>query len=206
MDALSVRELSKVYHGGVKALDGVSFSVGESDFYALLGPNGAGKSTTIGIIAGLVKKTSGTVSVFGRDLDRSTMAAKSLIGLVPQDFDFSQFDKVLDVVVNQAGLYGMRRTLARQRAEQILRRVELWEKRDAETRELSGGMKRRLAVIRAMLHDSDCVILDEPFTGLDDEARAKTISFIRARLNGRLLIVTSHDERGLDDLSVVNID
>ena len=193
MDALSVRELSKVYHGGVKALDGVSFSVGEGDFYALLGPNGAGKSTTIGIVAGLVRKTSGTVSVFGRDLDRSTMAAKSLIGLVPQDFDFSQFDKVLDVVVNQAGLYGMRRTLARQRAEQILRRVELWEKRDAETRELSGGMKRRLLIARALAHSPKLLILDEPTAGVDINVRRATWDLLRLiNRSGTAIILTTH--------------
>ena len=193
MDALSVRELSKVYHGGVKALDGVSFSVGEGDFYALLGPNGAGKSTTIGIVAGLVRKTSGTVSVFGRDLDRSTMAAKSLIGLVPQDFDFSQFDKVLDVVVNQAGLYGMRRTLARQRAEQILRRVELWEKRNAETRELSGGMKRRLLIARALAHNPKLLILDEPTAGVDINVRRATWDLLRLiNRSGTAIILTTH--------------
>ena len=193
MDALSVRELSKVYHGGVKALDGVSFSVGEGDFYALLGPNGAGKSTTIGIVAGLVRKTSGTVSVFGRDLDRSTMAAKSLIGLVPQDFDFSQFDKVLDVVVNQAGLYGMRRALARQRAEQILKRVELWEKRDAETRELSGGMKRRLLIARALAHNPKLLILDEPTAGVDINVRRATWDLLRLiNRSGTAIILTTH--------------
>ena len=191
MDALSVRELSKVYKGGVKALDGVSFSVGESDFYALLGPNGAGKSTTIGIIAGLVKKTSGTVSVFGRDLDRSTMAAKSLIGLVPQDFDFSQFDRVFDVVVNQAGLYGMRRALARQRAEQILKR--LWEKRDAETRELSGGMKRRLLIARALAHNPKLLILDEPTAGVDINVRRATWDLLRLiNRSGTAIILTTH--------------
>ena len=178
MDALSVRELSKVYHGGVKALDGVSFSVGEGDFYALLGPNGAGKSTTIGIVAGLVRKTSGTVSVFGRDLDRSTI---------------SQFDKVLDVVVNQAGLYGMRRTLARQRAEQILRRVELWEKRDAETRELSGGMKRRLLIARALAHSPKLLILDEPTAGVDINVRRATWDLLRLiNRSGTAIILTTH--------------
>ena len=193
MDALSVRELSKVYKGGVKALDGVSFSVGEGDFYALLGPNGAGKSTTIGIIAGLVRKTSGTVSVFGRDLDSGTMAAKSLIGLVPQDFDFSQFDRVFDVVVNQAGLYGMRRTLARQRAEQILRRVELWEKRDAETRELSGGMKRRLLIARALAHNPKLLILDEPTAGVDINVRRATWDLLRLiNRSGTAIILTTH--------------
>ena len=193
MDALSVRELSKVYKGGVKALDGVSFSVGEGDFYALLGPNGAGKSTTIGIIAGLVRKTSGTVSVFGRDLDSSTMAAKSLIGLVPQDFDFSQFDRVFDVVVNQAGLYGMRSALARQRAEQILRRVELWEKRNAETRELSGGMKRRLLIARALAHNPKLLILDEPTAGVDINVRRATWDLLRLiNRSGTAIILTTH--------------
>ncbi len=171
MQALTIQGLHKVYAGGVEALKGIDLSVEQGDFYALLGPNGAGKSTTIGIISSLVNKSSGSVRVFGYDIDSQLELAKSQIGLVPQEFNFSQFEKVLQIVVNQAGFYGVPRPLAYQRAEKYLKQLDLWDKRDKQARTLSRGMKRRLMIARALMHEPKLLILDEPTAGVDIEIR-----------------------------------
>ena len=171
MKALEISELRKVYRGGFEALKGIDLVVEEGDFYALLGPNGAGKSTTIGIISSLVNKTSGSVKVFGYDLDTQLTELKRQIGLVPQEFNFNQFETVRQIVVNQAGYYGVPRKLAYQRAEKYLSQLGLWDKRDEPARSLSGGMKRRLMIARALLHEPKLLILDEPTAGVDIELR-----------------------------------
>ena len=193
MKALTIRALCKTYHGGVEALKGIDLEVEEGDFYALLGPNGAGKSTTIGIISSLVNKSSGTVQVFGFDIDSQLELAKSQIGLVPQEFNFSQFEKVEQIVVNQAGLYGVPRELAYQRAEKYLKQLDLWEKRHVQARALSGGMKRRLMIARALMHEPRLLILDEPTAGVDIEIRRSMWSFLQ-ELNrqGVTIILTTH--------------
>ncbi|TAN49853.1 MAG: ABC transporter ATP-binding protein [Methylococcaceae bacterium] len=193
MQALSLRHLRKTYKNGITALNGIDLDVDEGDFFALLGPNGAGKSTTISIIASLVTKTAGTVSVFGYDLDRQRDLAKSCIGLVPQEINFSQFEKVFDIVVNQAGYYGIPRRLAMQRAEQYLRQLSLWDKRDTASRQLSGGMKRRLMIARALVHQPRLLILDEPTAGVDIEIRRSMWDFLR-QINraGTTIILTTH--------------
>ena len=165
--ALAVAALVKTYRGGLQALKGVDLRVDAGDFFALLGPNGAGKSTLIGIIASLVTKTSGQVRVFGHDLDQDPEAVKSCIGLVPQEFNFNLFLPAGEVVVNQAGYYGIPRREARVRAERYLRQLDLWERRDTEMRRLSGGMKRRLMIARALVHEPRLLILDEPTAGVD---------------------------------------
>ena len=191
--ALSIRQLTKTYANGFKALDGIDLEVAEGDFFALLGPNGAGKSTTIGIISTLVNKSSGSVSVFGHDLDRDPYALKRCLGVVPQEFNFSQFEKVFDIVVTQAGYYGIPLKLARQRAEQYLQQLGLWEKRDVPARMLSGGMKRRLMIARALIHEPRLLILDEPTAGVDIELRRSMWSFL-SELNdkGITIILTTH--------------
>ncbi len=191
--ALSIRQLTKTYANGFKALDGIDLEVAEGDFFALLGPNGAGKSTTIGIISTLVNKSSGSVSVFGHDLDRDPYALKRCLGLVPQEFNFSQFEKVFDIVVTQAGYYGIPLKLARQRAEYYLQQLGLWEKRDVPARMLSGGMKRRLMIARALIHEPRLLILDEPTAGVDIELRRSMWSFL-SELNdkGITIILTTH--------------
>jgi ABC-2 type transport system ATP-binding protein len=167
--------------------------VRKGDFFALLGPNGAGKSTTIGIITGLVNKTSGRVRVFGHDLDADLETAKTYIGLVPQEINFSQFETVLDIVVNQAGYYGIDRPLARQRAEKYLQQLGLWKKRHDRSRTLSGGMKRRLMIARALLHEPRLLILDEPTAGVDIELRRSTWAFLKAiNAQGTTIILTTH--------------
>ncbi len=190
--ALTINKLEKRY-GGAQALKGISFSVQQGEFLALLGPNGAGKSTTIGIICGLVNKTGGTVSVFGHDIDRDFPRAKKQVGLVPQEFNFSQFEKVYDVVVTQAGYYGIPASVASARAEHYLKRLGLWEKRDAQTRMLSGGMKRRLMIARALVHEPKLLILDEPTAGVDIELRRSMWEFLR-EINraGTTIILTTH--------------
>jgi ABC-2 type transport system ATP-binding protein len=193
MHALSLKQLVKTYDNGVQALKGIDLAVEEGDFFALLGPNGAGKTTAIGIVCSLVKKTSGRVEVFGHDVDRELEAAKSCLGVVPQEINFNQFEKVLTILVNQAGFYGLPRRLARERAEFWLRELQLWDKRDAVSRSLSGGMKRRLMIARALLHEPRLLILDEPTAGVDIEVRRSMWDFLR-RINsqGTTIILTTH--------------
>nr|WP_314494031.1 ABC transporter ATP-binding protein [uncultured Pseudomonas sp.] len=191
--ALSIRQLTKTYGNGFQALSGIDLDVAEGDFFALLGPNGAGKSTTIGILSTLVNKTSGTVNVFGHDLDREPAALKRNLGVVPQEFNFNQFEKTFDIVVTQAGYYGIKPALAKERAEQYLTQLGLWDKRDVPSRSLSGGMKRRLMIARALIHEPRLVILDEPTAGVDIELRRSMWSFL-TELNqkGVTIILTTH--------------
>ena len=164
--ALELKQLKKTYPGGVQALRGIDLQVEAGDFYALLGPNGAGKSTTIGIISSLVNKTSGEVNVFGYDLQKDVVNAKRQLGLVPQEFNFNPFETVQQIVVNQAGYYGVERKEAIVRSEKYLKQLDLWEKRNERARMLSGGMKRRLMIARALMHEPKLLILDEPSMGL----------------------------------------
>lgn len=191
--ALSIRQLSKTYNNGFQALKGIDLDVAEGDFFALLGPNGAGKSTTIGILSTLVNKTSGQVSVFGHDLDRDPAALKRCLGVVPQEFNFGQFEKVFDILVTQAGYYGIPSKVAKERAEKYLTELGLWEKRNNASRELSGGMKRRLMIARALVHEPRLLILDEPTAGVDIELRRSMWSFL-TQLNeqGISIILTTH--------------
>jgi ABC-2 type transport system ATP-binding protein len=194
MDALRLENLRKTYpKNGVEALKGIDLAVEEGDFFALLGPNGAGKTTTIGIITSLVNKTSGKVIVFGHDMDSHREAAKSCIGVVPQEVNLSMFEKVLDIVVNQAGYYGVPARLARQRAEKYLQALHLWDRRGDIARNLSGGMKRRLMIARALVHEPRLLILDEPTAGVDIEIRRSMWQFMRA-INeaGVTIILTTH--------------
>lgn len=192
-NALEINNLKKVYGSGVEALRGIDLSVKEGDFYALLGPNGAGKSTTIGIITSLVNKTSGKVKVFGYDLDTDLVRAKQQIGLVPQEFNFNPFETVQQIVVNQAGYYGVSRKEAMKRSEKYLKQSNLWEKRNVRARMLSGGMKRRLMIARALMHEPRLLILDEPTAGVDVELRREMWEFLR-ELNehGTTIILTTH--------------
>lgn len=191
--ALEISGLKKTYKGGVEALKGIDLSVEQGDFFALLGPNGAGKSTTIGIITSLINKTSGTVKVFGHDIDENFSAAKSCLGVVPQEFNFSIFEKVHDIIMNQAGFYGVPHHVAQQRTEKYLRQLDLWEKRHAIARELSGGMKRRLMIARALIHEPRLLILDEPTAGVDIEIRRSMWDFItEINENGTTVILTTH--------------
>ncbi|SDH47379.1 ABC transporter ATP-binding protein [Pseudomonas panipatensis] len=191
--ALSIRQLTKTYGNGFQALKGIDLDVAEGDFFALLGPNGAGKSTTIGILSTLVNKTSGTVSVFGHDLDRDPAGLKRCLGVVPQEFNFNQFEKVFDIVVTQAGYYGIPVRIARERAEKYLTQLGLWDKRNSASRELSGGMKRRLMIARALVHEPRLLILDEPTAGVDIELRRSMWNFL-TELNqqGISIILTTH--------------
>jgi ABC-2 type transport system ATP-binding protein len=191
--ALEITGLRKVYDNGFEALKGIDLAVEEGDFFALLGPNGAGKSTTIGIISSLVKKTAGDVSVFGHSIDTDLAGAKQQIGLVPQEFNFSQFEPVWDIVVNQAGYYGLSRSLAAERAERYLRQLDLWDKRHTAARMLSGGMKRRLMIARALVHEPRLLILDEPTAGVDIELRRSMWTFLRdINKQGTTIILTTH--------------
>ena len=193
MKALEIQHLRKTYRNGHEALRGIDLAVEEGDFFALLGPNGAGKSTAIGIISSLVNKTSGQVRVFGDDLDRNPEAVKSHIGLVPQEFNFNQFEPVVEIVVNQAGYYGIPRRDAFRRAESSLRQLELWDKRSAQARDLSGGMKRRLMIARALVHRPRLLILDEPTAGVDIEIRRAMWDFLREiNASGTTIILTTH--------------
>ncbi|MBO3274271.1 ABC transporter ATP-binding protein [Pseudomonas schmalbachii] len=191
--ALSIRQLTKTYGNGFQALKGIDLEVAEGDFFALLGPNGAGKSTTIGILSTLVNKTSGSVSVFGNDLDREPYKLKRCLGVVPQEFNFNQFEKVFDIVVTQAGYYGIPAKIARERAERYLTQLGLWDKRNSASRELSGGMKRRLMIARALVHEPRLLILDEPTAGVDIELRRSMWNFL-TELNqqGITIILTTH--------------
>lgn len=191
--ALAVANLTKVYGNGVRALDGIDLTVEAGDFFALLGPNGAGKTSLIGIVTSLVTKTSGRVSVFGKDLDRELNAVKSAIGVVPQELNLNLWDKVGNIVVNQAGFYGLPRDRARARAEVCLKQLQLWDKRNDTARTLSGGMKRRLMIARALMHEPRLLILDEPTAGVDIEIRRSMWEFLRG-LNaaGTTIILTTH--------------
>ena len=179
MKALEIIQLEKIYDKTVHALKGVSLSVAQGDFYALLGPNGAGKSTTIGIVSALVNKTAGQVKIFGFDIDTDLVKAKQQIGIVPPEFNFNQFEKVEQIVVNQAGYYGVERAEAKIRAEKYLKQLDLWDKRDQPARALSGGMKRRLMIARALMHEPKLLILDEPTAGVDIELRRSMWQFLR---------------------------
>ncbi len=193
MHALSVRGLTKTYRNGVEALKGVDLDVREGDFFALLGPNGAGKTTLIGITTSLVNKTSGTLKVFGYDIDDHIEAAKSCIGVVPQELNFNQFESPETIVVNQAGFYGIPRRIARTRAEKYLKQLQLWDKRDKMARALSGGMKRRLMIARALVHEPRLLILDEPTAGVDIEVRRSMWDFLREiNARGTTIILTTH--------------
>lgn len=192
-NALEINNLKKIYGSGVEALRGIDLSVKEGDFYALLGPNGAGKSTTIGIITSLVNKTSGKVNVFGYDLDKDLVRAKQQIGLVPQEFNFNPFETVQQIVVNQAGYYGVSRKEAMKRSEKYLKQSNLWDKRNVRARMLSGGMKRRLMIARALMHEPRLLILDEPTAGVDIELRREMWEFLRElNENGTTIILTTH--------------
>jgi ABC-2 type transport system ATP-binding protein len=193
MLALSIKNLTKTYGNGVKALKGIDLSVESGDFYALLGPNGAGKTTAIGIITSLVNKSSGDVKIFGNSIDDNLEAAKSCIGLVPQELNMNLFESVLNTVVNQAGYYGIGRHLALQRAEKYLTELRLWDRRFDIARNLSGGMKRRLMIARALIHEPRLLILDEPTAGVDIEIRRSMWNFLRrANESGTTIILTTH--------------
>ncbi|MFT6311385.1 MAG: ABC-2 type transport system ATP-binding protein [Porticoccus sp.] len=191
--ALSISQLEKTYSNGFQALNGIDLQVEEGDFFALLGPNGAGKSTTIGIICSLVNKTGGKVRVFGVDTDEDFSAAKNFIGVVPQEFNFNLFEKVFNIVVTQAGYYGMPLPLAKERAEKYLKQLGLWDKKDEIARTLSGGMKRRLMIARALVHEPKLLILDEPTAGVDIEIRRSMWKFLQ-KINtaGTTIILTTH--------------
>ena len=193
MQALEVRGLVKQYRNGVQALKGIDLDVGEGDFFALLGPNGAGKSTLIGICTSLVSKSAGRISVFGHDLDDELEAAKSCIGIVPQEMNLNQFETPETIVVNQAGFYGIPRPVARERAEKYLTALSLWDKRHQLARTLSGGMKRRLMIARALMHEPRLLILDEPTAGVDIEIRRSMWDFLRElNARGTTIILTTH--------------
>ena len=191
--ALEISQLTKQYAGGVQALRGIDLKVSAGDFYALLGPNGAGKSTTIGIISSLVNKTGGKVSVFGYDIDTDLVLAKRQLGLVPQEFNFNPFETVLQIVLQQAGYYGVPHKLAQERAKTYLTQLDLWEKRDERAMRLSGGMKRRLMIARALMHQPKLLILDEPTAGVDIELRRSMWGFLKTlNAQGTTIILTTH--------------
>ncbi len=193
MNALSLRQLKKTYHNGFEALKGIDLDVKAGDFFALLGANGAGKSTTIGIISSLINETSGTVSIFGYDLRKQTQQAKSCIGLVPQEVNFNQFETVKNILLNQAGYYGMSRKQAHLSTEKCLKQMQLWDKRDTVSRRLSGGMKRRVMIARALVHSPKLLILDEPTAGVDIEIRRSMWDMMReVNQQGTTIILTTH--------------
>jgi ABC-2 type transport system ATP-binding protein len=193
MKALSISNLKKTYKGGFEALKGIDLDVEEGDFFALLGPNGAGKSTAIGIICSLVNKTSGSIKVFDADLNKNRELAKSYIGLVPQEINFNQFETVEDILLNQAGYYGIPRKKAKHRAEICLKQMQLWDRRNTVSRRLSGGMKRRLMIARALVHSPRLLILDEPTAGVDIEIRRSMWEQMReVNTQGTTIILTTH--------------
>jgi ABC-2 type transport system ATP-binding protein len=193
MNAIEIVNLVKTYKGGTKALKGVSLTVEQGDFFALLGANGAGKTTLIGILTGLVNKTSGTIKVFGQDIDKDFSTAKTFLGVVPQEFNFHMFENVQDIVVNQAGYFGVDYKTALQDAEIILKQVGLWDKRKAMARTLSGGMKRRLMIARGLIHHPKILILDEPTAGVDVELRIGMWEYLREiNRKGTTIILTTH--------------
>jgi len=193
MKALSIKNLQKTYKNNIHALQDVDLDVEEGDFFALLGPNGAGKSTLIGIVTSLVTKTAGKVSIFDYDIETDFSAAKACIGVVPQEFNFSIFDKVIHIMMTQAGYYGLPRQIAYARAEKYLKKLNLWDRRKQSVRSLSGGLKRRLMIARALVHEPKLLILDEPTTGIDIELRRATWDFLQ-ELNqkGTTIILTTH--------------
>jgi ABC-2 type transport system ATP-binding protein len=192
-NSLDISDLKKTYPGGTEALKGVSLSVKEGDFYALLGPNGAGKSSIIGIIGSLVTKSSGSVKIFGVDIDTNFTQAKSMLGVVSQEINFSQFEKVIDIVVNQAGYYGISKSKAIPKVENILKRLSLWDKRNDQARTLSGGYKRRLMIAKALIHEPRLLILDEPTAGVDIELRKEMWAFLKEiNEKGTTIILTTH--------------
>ncbi len=191
--ALTIKQLKKHYNNGFEALKGIDLNVEKGDFFALLGPNGAGKSTTIGIICSLVNKSSGNVSVFGKNIDTDLSSAKSFIGLVPQEFNFNIFEPIEEIIINQAGYYGLERKEAALRAEKLLKQLSLWDKRKDMARTLSGGMKRRLMIARALVHQPQLLILDEPTAGVDIEIRHTMWAFLREiNQQGTTIILTTH--------------
>ena len=191
--AISIKNLTKIYANGFEALKGVSLRINQGDFFALLGPNGAGKSTTIGILSTLVKRSSGTVEIFGRNVDTHVYETKYDLGLVPQEFNFNQFEKVQDVVITQAGYYGLPKKTALERSEKYLRKLGLWDKRNERSRSLSGGMKRRLMIARALAHEPRLLILDEPTAGVDIELRRSMWEFLKEiNSNGTTIVLTTH--------------
>lgn len=201
MHALEIKNVKKTYDTGKHALKGVDLTVGVGDVFALLGPNGAGKSTLINCVVGLVKKTSGDINVFGTSIDQDHVTTKSNIGIVPQEFNFNIFEKVIDIVVTQAGYYGVPRKLAIERAEVILKRLDLWEKRNAKSMTLSGGMKRRLMIARALVHQPQLLILDEPTAGVDVELRHGMWAFLRElSASGTTIIMTTHYLKEAEEL------
>ena len=193
MNALNIKNLKKTYKNGLNALKGVDLTVKQGDFFALLGPNGAGKSTVIGIVCSLVNKTAGQVEVFGQDMDKNSADVRMHIGLVPQEFNFNIFEPVGEILINQAGYYGIDRTEATKRAEVYLKQLDLWEKRFDMAKELSGGMKRRLMIARALMHRPKLLILDEPTAGVDIEIRRSMWKFLkRVNAEGTTIILTTH--------------
>ena len=193
MNALSIKNLTKIYSNGTRAVENIDFLVESGDFYALLGPNGAGKTTIIGIISSLVNKTSGKVKIFDHDIDKNFSAAKALIGVVPQEININQFDTPFNIVINQAGYYGINRALAKKRAEKYLNELRLWDRRNQRARNLSGGMKRRLMIARALIHEPKLLLLDEPTAGVDVEIRRSMWEFLRyINANGTTIILTTH--------------
>ena len=191
--ALQINNLKKTYKGGTEALKGISLKVKKGDFYALLGPNGAGKSSTIGIIGTLVTKTSGQVKIFDIDTDIDVATAKLLLGVVSQEINFSQFEKVIDIVTTQAGFYGIKKSIAKPKVENMLRRLGLWDKRNDQARTLSGGYKRRLMIAKALIHEPKLLILDEPTAGVDIELRREMWDFLKEiNANGTTIILTTH--------------
>ena len=191
--ALAISQLNKTYDDGFQALKGIDLNVAPGDFFALLGPNGAGKSTTIGVICSLVRKSAGSVKIFGHDIDKDFSLAKQFVGVVPQEFNFNQFEKPIDILVNQAGYYGIPKVLAHERAEKYLRQLALWDKRDIASRTLSGGMKRRLMIARALIHEPKLLVLDEPTAGVDIELRRSMWAFLQEiNQQGTTIILTTH--------------
>ncbi len=191
--ALVVKDLTKVYNNGFKALKGINLSVQQGDFFALLGPNGAGKSTTLGILSGLVQKTSGTAEVMGFDVNTEAFSARRYLGVVPQEFNFNQFEKVYDILITQAGYFGLTHSQVKDEAEKLLKELDLWEHRNKQSRMLSGGMKRRLMIARALIHKPKVLILDEPTAGVDIEIRRSMWEFMQELNNqGTTIILTTH--------------
>lgn len=191
--ALTIQGLKKTYPNGFEALKGIDLNVQEGDFFGLLGPNGAGKSTTLNIITSLVRKSAGQVKVFEHDIDVDFSSAKKALGVVPQEFNFNQFDKVFDVVATQAGFYGIPRAIAVERTEKYLKKLGLWDKRNVNSRMLSGGMKRRLMIARALVHEPKMLILDEPTAGVDIELRRSMWEFLKEiNASGTTIILTTH--------------
>ena len=191
--ALEIKGLKKTYADGFQALKGIDLHVRQGDFFALLGPNGAGKSTTLGILTSVVSKSAGSVCIMGHDIDQDFHQAKQCLGVVPQEFNFNQFEKVFDILVTQGGYYGLSRALAKQRAEKYLRKLDLWDKRDTISRTLSGGMKRRLMIARALVHEPQLLVLDEPTAGVDIELRRSMWEFLtEVNDEGTTIILTTH--------------